>query len=383
MDRRPLTVLQILPALESGGVERGTLEVARALVDRGHRSLVMSTGGRLVPQLEQEGSTHITAPVSKSHHLRALGFAWPLRAVLETEQIDVVHARSRHPAWVAWLACRALSPRHRPSFVTTAHGLYSVNWYSAIMARGERVIAISDTVREYLLRNYPQFVSADRIPVIHRGIDPASYFPEFRPSADWLARWNSEFPQLTGKQLITLPGRLTRLKGHTDLLTIMEQLRPQRPDVHAVIVGGIDPRRRQYAEELQREIAQRGLTDCVTLTGHRSDLREILSISRVALSLTNHPPEAFGRTTVEALSLGTPVVGYGHGGTGEVLAALFPEGAVPSGNVTAAAARVSELLGTPSPAIRPNDLFLESRMIEQTLEVYHELTEQPRLLRAA
>jgi glycosyltransferase involved in cell wall biosynthesis len=360
----------MLPALESGGVERGTLEVGRELVRQGHRSLVISTGGRLVSQLETEGSEHIHWSVSKRSYLLALRYVWRLRDLLRTERVDIVHVRSRHPAWVAWLAWRGMSPNERPRFVTTAHGLYSVNWYSAVMARGEQVIAISQTVRDYLLDNYSRVVSPERIEVIFRGVDPALYHPEFRPSAEWLDRWRTEFPQLEGRPLVTLPGRLTRLKGHGDFLEIIDRLRRDVPDVAGLIVGGADPRRRGYEFELRREVERRGLAEHVTFTGHRSDLREVLSISRAAMSLSANPPEAFGRTVVEALSLGTPVVGYDHAGAGEILHALFPAGAVPPGHIAAAAERVAAWLRQTRPPIGINEVFTERRMIDQTLALY-------------
>ena len=184
MAGRRLTIVQMLPALESGGVERGTLEIARALVQQGHRSIVISTGGRMVSQLEAEGSEHIPWAISKRSHLFALRYVRKLRDLCRGERVDIVHVRSRHPAWVAWLAWRGMPVDARPRFITTAHGLYSVNAYSAVMARGERVIAISNTVRDYLLHNYSRLVRPESIEVIYRGIDPREYHPQFRPSPD-------------------------------------------------------------------------------------------------------------------------------------------------------------------------------------------------------
>ncbi|MFV0444602.1 MAG: glycosyltransferase family 4 protein [Planctomycetaceae bacterium] len=370
MDGRRLTVLQMLPALDSGGVERGTLEIGRALVQAGHRSMVISNGGRLVPQLEQQGSEHIRWQVTKRSYLFVLRYLWRLRDLLRSERVDVIHVRSRHPAWLAWLAWRGMSPDHRPRFVTTAHGLYSVNAYSAVMARGERVIAISQTVRDYLLRNYPRIVRPDTIDVIFRGIDPQEYTPDFRPAPEWRAQWASDFPQLQGRPIITLPGRLTRLKGHADFLRLLEIVRRDVPEVMGLIAGGADPKRQGYELELRREVAARGLEKQVVFTGHRSDLREILSISQVSLSLTSNPPEAFGRTVVEALSLGTPVVGYDHAGAGEILKQLFPAGAVPPGDVGAAAEQTTRVLLGGEVEIRPNQVFTSRQMTDQTLALY-------------
>src|SRR5512135_1110470 len=141
---KKLTILQVLPTLESGGVERGTLEVAQALIERGHRALVMSVGGRMVPALLKTGADHFAWPIGVKS-LRTLLLVGKLRRFLIEHQVDVVHARSRVPAWVAWLAWRGINPRTRPRFVTTVHGLYSVSRYSRIMTRGEAVIAVSDT----------------------------------------------------------------------------------------------------------------------------------------------------------------------------------------------------------------------------------------------
>jgi glycosyltransferase involved in cell wall biosynthesis len=369
MEGRRLTVLQMLPALASGGVEQGTLEVGRELVRQGHRSLVISTGGRLVEQLEREGSEHIAWQVAKHSHLLPLRYLFRLRDLLRRERVDILHARSRHPAWLAWLAWKGMSPNERPRFITTAHGLYSVNRYSAVMARGERVIAISRTVRDYLTSNYSRIIGPEAIEVIYRGVDPERFRPDFRPSKEWLQRWRQEFPQLVGKPVVTLPGRLSRLKNHADFVEIAARLRQRIPEVQALIVGGEDPRRKGYADEIRALVRDRRL-DHVHFTGHRSDMREILALSNVVFSLTSAPPEAFGRTVVEALSLGIPVVGYEQGGTGEILRALFRAGAVPPRDIGAAVETAAGLLGGGEAEIVPNAVFTEARMVSETLSLY-------------
>ncbi|MCB1818768.1 MAG: glycosyltransferase, partial [Gammaproteobacteria bacterium] len=158
MVQRKLTVLQALPALQSGGVERGTLEVAHHLVSRGHRSLVVSAGGGMVDRLTQEGSGHLTLPIGRKS-LLTLRLVPALRRYLREQRVDVLHIRSRMPGWVAYLAWRGMDPATRPRLVSTVHGMYSVNAYSAVMTRGERVIAVSDTVRDYIAANYPRIDS--------------------------------------------------------------------------------------------------------------------------------------------------------------------------------------------------------------------------------
>ncbi len=358
--------MQILPALESGGVERGTLEVGAELVRQGHRSLVVSAGGRLVPRLLAEGSQHFDWNVGRKS-LGTLRWIRPLRRLLIEQQVDVLHARSRLPAWIAWLAWRGLPAANRPAFVTTVHGLYTVNAYSAIMTRGEQVIAVSESVRDYIFANYPK-VQPQKVQVIHRGVDPAAYPYGYRPQGSWLENWYREYPHLQDRFVVTLPGRLTRWKGHEDFLDVIARLKAKGVPVTGVMAGGAHPRKQQYLQELEQRIQREGLEQETLLTGHRDDLREILAVSDVVLSLS-HQPEAFGRTTIEALSLGRPVCGYAHGGVGEQLEAVFPQGAVAPFDSAAVAARLHDWFEHP-PRVRDDHPFTLQNMLAQTLAVY-------------
>ncbi len=363
-----MKVVQVLPALESGGVEQGTLEIARALVARGHASVVVSKGGRLVAQLEREGSHHVTWDIGRKHPAALLGVR-RFRGWLAAEAPAIVHARSRMPAWVCWLAWRHMPEGRRPCFVTTVHGLYSASRYSAIMTRGERVIAVSETARRYIGDNYPR-TDPNKVTRIYRGVDPGRFHRDFRPSPDWLSGWRQDFPGLDGKRLIALPGRLTRLKGHADFLQVMERLRVSHPEAVGLVVGGVDPRHRGYADDLRR----RGTN--IVFTGHRSDLREIMAVSSAVVSLSQKP-ESFGRTVLEALSLGIPVVGYDHGGVGEVLAQVYPPGGAPAGDRGAVAARLAGILDDPTAArqaIRDHEFDVEG-MCDQTLALYGTLAQ--------
>ncbi|MDP2229187.1 MAG: glycosyltransferase family 4 protein [Moraxellaceae bacterium] len=365
---KALAVVQVLPALNAGGVERCTLETARALVAAGHRSIVISSGGRLVPQLEAEGSQHIQLPVERKS-LLSLRQVGPLRRQLAALNADIVHARSRVPAWLCWLALRKM-PAARPHFVTTMHGLHSVSPYSAIMTKGERVIAGSATVRDYIIENYPRCDPA-RLRLIAEGVDPAEFPYGYQPSVEWLAAWRASFPMLTGKRLLTLPGRLTRLKGHADFLSLIAALRSEFPDVHGLIVGDSEPGKTAYAEWLRAEVNTAGLADAITFTGHRSDIREVLSQSDMVFSLSTKP-ETFGRTVLEALRLGRPVMGWNKGGVGEVLAACYPRGQVTPGDHAALLAQTRDWLQAPDqPADTP--LFQLQDMCDQTLALYAEL----------
>jgi len=360
----------MLPALESGGVEKGTLEVGRYLAGHGHRSIVISAGGRMVAQLEREGSEHLKWPVG-AKRLTTLRYIWKVREFLARERPDILHLRSRLPAWIGYWAWQGLPQESRPHLVTTVHGLYSVNRYSAIMTRGERVIAVSNTVRDYILTNYP-LADPARIKVIHRGVDPAEFPHGYQPSPEWLAQWRAQYPQLQGKYVITLPGRLTRWKGQEDFIRIIAGLKQRGLPVHGVIVGDAHPRKQYFAVELRAQVRAAGLENDITFTGHRGDLREIMAVSDVVLSLSTDP-EAFGRTTLEALSLGVPVAGYNHGGVGEQLAAILPEGCIPVGDAGYAAELVQRWLSEP-PQVPQTQLFTLERMLNDTLNVYLELT---------
>ena len=369
---KPLKVLQLLPALDSGGVERGTLEIARALVAAGHESVVLSKGGRLVEQLQREGSRHIARDLGRKSPATFLQYR-ALRRLFEAERFDIVHARSRLPAWVAWLAWRGMPANARPHFVTTVHGMHSVSRYSAIMCAGERVIAVSDTVRDYIRTHYPPgrwpHLADERITVIPRGIDPAEFPRDYQPSDEWLARLRTEFPQIAGRKVLTLPGRLTRLKGHHDFITLVGKLVAEGLDVAGLIVGGEDPKRPGYAKEIRERVQAEGLGERIVFTGHRSDVREIYAVSDCVLSLSS-TPESFGRTVLEPLAMGRPVVGYAHGGVAEILGELFPQGAVAKGDVAAAARSTSYILGGHADAVRANHRFLLKEMQSATLSLY-------------
>jgi len=365
-----LTVLQLLPALDGGGVERGTLDVGAELVRRGHRSLVMSAGGRMVAELEAAGSEHFAWPVGRKS-LFTFRLVRPLRRFLVEQQVDILHLRSRLPAWIGYLAWKGLPPAQRPRLITTVHGPYTVGRYSAVMTRGERIIAVSAMIRDYVLANYPQ-VDAQRIRVIHRGVDTARFPHGFRPDAAWLQRWRTEHSGIDQRFVITLPARITRWKGQADFVELVGLLKARGIPVLGLIVGEAHPRRRKFLDELQALIASAGLADDIVFAGHRQDLREILAVSNVVLSLSREP-EAFGRTTIEALSLGVPTAGYAHGGVAEQLQAVYPAGLLPVGDVAAAAELLTRWHRDGAPAVPDSHPFSLRRMLDETLALYGEL----------
>lgn len=357
-----MRIIQVLPALNAGGVERSTLEIAAAIGQAGHHSEVMSAGGMLVEELRALGTIHHDLPVGQKNplvfrHVRAL------RRIFQGA--DIVHARSRLPAWLCRLALRGM--RERPRFVTTLHGLNSVSRYSGVMVKSDHVIAVSETVARYWRQHYPMHAWPP-VTVIPRGIDPQQYHPEFRPSRQWFADWYQQFPELQQHRQIVLVGRLSRLKGHQRFL---EMLRELPEDVHGVIVGGEEAGREAYASEIRERVAHWQLQGRVHFTGHRSDSREIIAQSDVLVSLSQKP-EAFGRTVLEALTLGTPVVAENQGGVAELLAHFYPKGAIakPSPDALARACVQAMATAYKGPLEHPYTL---QNMQNRTLDCYREI----------
>ena len=368
---RRLTVVQLLPALESGGVERSTLEIAAALAAAGHRAVVVSAGGRLVPALRQAGAEHVALDIGRKspavlRHLPAL------RRLLLDEGADILHARSRLPAWLGWMALRTLPQARRPHWVTTVHGLNSPGRYSAVMASGERVICVSRTVRDYVLAHYPAIDPA-RLRVIPRGIEPAQFPRSPLPDPQARAAVAARYPALAGPgPLLLLPGRGTRLKGHADGLELLAGLHAAGLGTARLwLPGALESGREAYVAELEARAAALGVAQAVLFSAPTSHIAQAYAASDLVLQLSRKP-EAFGRTVVEALAVGRPVLGWAHGGVGELLRELQPQGAVAPFDAQALLAAALGLLQAPPlpPAAIPYTL---QAMQRATLEVYAEL----------
>ena len=370
--RRPLTVVQLLPALDAGGVEQSTLEVAEALQRAGHRAVVVSAGGRLVPKLEATGARHVRADIGRKSPW-TLRHVWTLRRLFAELSPDIVHARSRLPAWLARWALRTRAPGAPPRFVTTVHGLNSPSRYSAVMTRGERVVCVSETVRRHVLDHYPRTDPA-RLRVIPRGVDPARF-----PRAPWRdaaarAAVAAAHPALGGTgALLLLPGRGTRLKGHVDALQLLARMRGDGEDARLWMPGARDPARAAYVAELEALARALGIEAVVAITAPIAAMAEAYAASDLVLQLSRRP-EAFGRTVLEARAVGRPVLGWDHGGVGETLHAWQPEGAIAPFDPDALQAAAHLLLARPPPppATMPDTL---RAMQDATLAVYDELSD--------
>jgi glycosyltransferase involved in cell wall biosynthesis len=369
-----MKVLQILPELNSGGVERGTLEVADYLVKMGHEALVVSNGGRLVEQLEKSGARHITMPVDKKN-LSSLFQIRPFRKLLEKEKPDILHIRSRIPGWIAYLAWQGMDKATRPRLVSTVHGFYSVNRYSAVMTKGERVIAVSESIKKYILDNYPK-VEEEKVTVIHRGVSLQEFDSDFKPDEGWLNDWHKEHPDFEGKIILLLPGRVTRWKGQNDFIQMISALKKDGLNVSGLIVGETHPKKIEFETELRRLVNELSLEKEILFLGHRSDIKEVMAVSDIVYSLPSDP-EAFGRVSLEAMALGKPVVAYQHGGVEEQLLVAFPKGLVPINDITLAIDRTKDILKARYKPSIPVDFTLD-KMLTSTLEVYEQIIKLPR-----
>ena len=309
---RPPAVLQVLPSLVSGGAERGTVELAAALTAAGWNAYVASAGGPLERDIARAGATHLTLPLASKNPLVLRRNRAALVRAIRRLGIDIVHARSRAPAWSAWSAAHATG-RH---FVTTFHNAYGASsalkrWYNSVMARGERVIAISDFVADHAAKVYG--VDADRLRTIPRGVDLDIFDPR-RVGGERIASLARQWRLPDGVPTVMLPGRLTRWKGGLDFIAAIAAL--GRRDICCVLVGA--EQRRGFRRELEAAIEQRKLVGLFRIVEHCPDMAAAYMLADVVVSASSDP-EGFGRTIVEAQAMGRPVVATDHGGARETI----------------------------------------------------------------
>ena len=309
---RPPAVLQVIPSLVSGGAERGTVDLAGALVAAGWTAYVGSSGGPMEPQLARVGAHHLKLPLASKNPLVMRRNAAALTEIIRRRKIDIVHARSRAPAWSAWSATRATRRR----FVTTFHNAYDTDlplkhWYNSVMARGERVIAISHFVGEHVAQVYG--VGADRLRVIPRGVDIAAFNPD-RVNGEQVVALATKWRVPEDAAVIMLPGRLTRWKGGLDFIEAIARL--GRRDVCCLLVGG--EQRAGFRRELEARIERRGLGGMFRIVEDCRDMPAAYVLADVVVSASTDP-EGFGRVIVEAQAMGRPVVATDHGGARETI----------------------------------------------------------------
>ena len=317
VSKKPI-VLQVLPALETGGVERTAVDMTKAIVDAGWTALVASQGGRMQYELERVGGEHIVMPLASKNPLQIHRNAANLTALVYDRGIDLIHARSRAPAWSALMAAR----RGKIPFVTTFHGTYGLKGpfkklYNSVMTRGDRVIANSNFIADRVRTDYGVGLGDDagRLIAVPRGIETTRFFNPAAVSAERIIQLAEKWRLTDGLPVIMLPGRLTRWKGQTVLIEALKHY--GQNDVICVLVGD-DQGRTKYREELEAMVRDLDLESVVRFVGNCTDMAAAYMLADVVVSASTDP-EAFGRVAVEGQAMGRPVIATDHGGARETI----------------------------------------------------------------
>jgi len=362
-----LHVVQVLPELNQGGVERGVVEFSRELVKRGHRSTVISAGGSQAAQIEQDGGQHITLDVCSKNPLTFSKRVSDLRHLLSdlSPRPSILHARSRVPAWLCWFANKKL----KIPFITTVHGFNSVSQYSAIMTKGDRVIYGSTSIRNYILENYT--IDESKLRYVPRGID-MDYFDPAKTDEAFVERFKQEH-SLEGKTIISIVGRITEWKGHDTFIRALAEVRKMHPNIVGVVTGGIWHGKEDFFQTLEKLASDLGAD--IRFVGSQSNVREIYALSDLIVSAASSKAETFGRTAAEALAMNTPVIASAHGGSTDIIldgqnGLLFSPG-----NAEDLAKKIERALDRPFENLREHiqKNFSLERMTEDELVVYRDV----------
>ncbi len=371
-------IVQILPELNQGGVERGAVELNRELVKRGHQSTVISAGGTQAAEIERDGGRHITLDVCSKNPLTFPFRVHKLQKVLSQLQVSsfkfqvsggsplILHARSRVPAWLAWFANKSL----KIPFITTVHGFNSVSKYSEIMTKGDTVICVSHPVKEYIQKNYG--TPDGKITVIHRGIDPSEFDPQKLDHA-WIDAFKTKY-DLNGKFIVTSVGRITELKDYETFIRAVAACSAKIPDIKGVIVGGVRHDKQAYYERLQALVKELHAEEQIVFAGSHSRMPEIYSLSDVLVSCSKKP-ESFGRTLIEAMAMNTPVIAARHGGALDIIEEGRNSFLFAPGNANELADTIRRQIEIPRAGLREYVLrrFTLNGMVEKTINVYKTL----------
>lgn len=374
---KKMVIAQILPALEIGGVERGTIEIATALQKAGITNYVISNGGKMVPELDRLGVEHITLPVHSKNPIRMYLNARQIAKIAKEKGFTLMHVRSRAPAWaVKWASKMTKIP-----FMTTFHGVYGIKpaikkYYNIVMTQGVRMIAISNHVRNQVLRDYQ--MDDSKIRLVYRGADTTRFNPDIvsqEQIADLMIRYNIP----TDKPIIMLQGRLTHWKGQ---LAMIEALTKMTHKEVTVLLIGHHQGRTDYYNELNEKIKQLPKeTTVLTFAVSGKEMPVILALSDIAVS-ASLKPEPFGRAMPEAQAMGKIVVAFNHGGAAETVIDGKTGFLVPPCDTDALAKKLDEILDMPlaerqkigGQAIKSvHENFSVQAMQEKTLDVYREI----------
>lgn len=307
------TILQVVPALVSGGVERGTIEISKHLKDSQYENIVISAGGPLLEKLIDLKIPHKKLNVATKNPLIIWNNAKLIAEVIRKYNVGLVHARSRAPAWSCYMAAKATGAK----FITTFHGIYNISglmkrYYNSIMTEGERIIAVSNFVKQHILENYK--TSEEKIRVIHRGVDHL-YFDPANVTNEHLLKFREKYNIPIDTPVILLPSRMTRWKGHMILVEALNKIK--NLNFYCIMVGDLS-RHPNFTKQVQNRILEFKLQSKIQIFGNESDMLKLYGVSDLVLS-TSIEPEAFGRTIIEGQSMEKLVIATSLGGAAETI----------------------------------------------------------------
>ncbi|MFA5336298.1 MAG: lipopolysaccharide heptosyltransferase II [Candidatus Omnitrophota bacterium] len=364
-----MKIVQILPRLETGGVETGVIDLSQRLVKLGHNAAVISNGGELVKQLDAAGIKHYELPVHSKNPLTMLRMIPAVRKILRSEKADILHARSRVPAMIGYYAARSAGV----IFITTCHGYYSRKPFSKVMGWGKYVIAISQVIAKHMMDSFK--VPFRRIKLIYRGVNLEQF------------KYKEPDESVKSAYTIGIVGRLTPLKGHKYFFRAVAKVLKYFPRIKVLVVGDASPGKEKYRQELEDTVRRLGLSRNTEFLGRRSDIPDILA-GLDALVLATIVPEGFGRVIIEAFASGVPVVATSVGGVTEIIRDGENGLLVPPEDPQAMSEAIVRVLKDRALAkeiVRnarkdAEQKFNLDRMITETVRVYEEALEVKRIL---
>lgn len=381
MNAGNIVLLQILPKLESGGVERGTIEIVKASVEVGMESIVVSNGGAMAEEVTKAGGLHLAIPVHRKNPLSIAINVFRIAKIISQYKVDIVHARSRAPAWVAYFACK-LTGCH---FVTTVHGNYSGSfwmkrWYNSVMVKGEKIIAVSEFVKHYALerfcfRKHTRLLLGNKIQVIHRGAD-LNNFNQGILNQGRIMQVSNFLNLPTDHDIVLLPGRFTRWKGQETLIRAIKYI-SHRQNLIFLLLGNLQEHP-SYVKELLKLAKQEQVEESVVFRNSLKDMPSAYMISSIVLS-TSTQPEAFGRVAVEACAMGKPIIATAIGGSTETILDGETGFLVQPANPKQLAEKIDEILDMDSSKLNLickkamlhiRQHFSIDKMCNETLKVY-------------
>ena len=372
-----MIVMRLLSSLKHDESERGIFHLGRALVKNGHTSIIVSSAdedNELVKRLERDGNLYHQLHMNKKSW-RSLLQVVPLRHLIEKYNPDIIHIHSRTPAWILHLALKRVKVERRPKLVSTMYGFYPINKYSQALLDVDTIITVSDSVTNYLIKGIRREELGPRhIKRIYRGVDTRRYPYRHNPSVYWLRRTFAEYPELEHKKWLVFPTVIGNEYGQEWLIDILGNLQEQFPNIHAIIMDEDYREGDVVHEDFRQRSNTLGLSERITYVGSkRNDMREWLSAANIVMALANQP-ESIGINALQAIHLGTPVIGWDQAAFSEILQPLYPQGLVKKYNAKALCKVVrSQLESVTRPEM--TNKFTMRKMITETLGVYQMLYE--------